>query len=57
MTLASIPELPIQKEKDSLEEALKQPSLSERLAHSEIGNALLKHFEKYGDIYIRPKEL
>jgi hypothetical protein len=38
-----------------LEESL--PSMSESLAHSEIGSALLRHFSKYGDIFVRPKEL
>ena len=33
------------------------PHLSDALAHSEIGSALLRHFSKYGDIYVRPAEL
>ena len=39
------------------EVALVTPHLSDALARSEIGSALLKHFSKYGDIYIRPRDL
>jgi hypothetical protein len=33
------------------------PHFSEAMAHTEIGAALLKHFLKYGDIFVRPREL
>ena len=36
---------------------IEPPHFSNALVRSEIGSALLRHFEKYGDIFIRPKEL
>ena len=43
--------------RDACSEGEETPHLSDALAHSEIGSALLRHFSKYGDIYVRPAEL
>ena len=55
----AIPESIDQKRENSprIPDEIEPPHLSDALARSEIGSALLKHFSKYGDIYVRPREL
>ena len=55
----AIPESIVQKRENSsrIPDETEPPHLSDALARSEIGSALLKHFLKYGDIYVRPREL
>ena len=55
----AIPESIVQKRENSsrIPDEIEAPHLSDALARSEIGSALLKHFSNYGDIYVRPREL